>query len=59
MNKKPFYAFPMFHIKVKRHRWNPIRFLLGDYYLVPNTSKEFIKHIDLDTKDITFNKENN
>jgi len=50
--EKPFYRFPIAFVNVKRKKWNPMRFLLGDSYSIPNTSKRFLKHIDLDTKDI-------
>lgn len=51
MKKKLLYRFPYFYIKVERHKYNPMRLLLGDYYFSTDPMK-----LDLDVKDIKITK---
>jgi hypothetical protein len=52
--KKPFIKIPIAHIKVKRKWYNPVRLLLGDYYMMDNLHPKFYDQFDLDVKDIKF-----
>ena len=47
--KKPFYRFPIAYFLVKRKKYNPMRFFLGDFYYSSDPMK-----MDIDTKDIQF-----
>lgn len=53
MKEKPFYKLPLVFVRVKRSKYNPMRFILGDYYLSSDPMK-----LDLDVKDIKFIKFN-
>lgn len=39
--------------KVKRHKYNPMRFIFGDFYLT-NSIQKWVNQQNLDTKGIKF-----
>lgn len=53
MRTKPFYNLMMY--EVRRHRFNPMRLIFGDFYMTHSVQK-WINQQNLDTKDIKITK---
>lgn len=51
MRDKPF--INLMQYKVRRHKYNPMRFILGEWYLTSSIQK-WVNQQNLDTKDISF-----